>query len=178
MAFQGQAVCTEWYLSAFNKLRIRKGRLTLPRMAIRSFYQLESRYHPAKSSFRFKPLECRSTCSTTSFNLTPSSFCPTTGSWNWYFKTLPSLKLISRVDGSVLERGSCLTVTLTVERAAGGRRERKRRGVLAWRAKGLKEAVRVVRWVVFILEDWSLRGELREFEYELSEGGDDSCECK
>jgi hypothetical protein len=52
-----------------------------------------------------------------------------------------------------LKRGSCLTVTLTVERAGGGRRERKRRGVLAWRAKGLKEAVREVRWVVFIFEN-------------------------
>jgi hypothetical protein len=91
------------------------------------------------------------TCSTTSFNLTVFCFCLGTGSWNRYFKTLPSLKPISSVEGSVLEHGSCFTVTLTLERTAGGSSERTRRGVLACQAKGLKDAAREVRCVVFVL---------------------------
>ena len=42
-------------------------------------------------------------------------------------------------------------MTLTVERAEGGRSERNRRGVLACRAKGLNDVDTEVKCFVFIL---------------------------
>lgn len=65
----------------------------------------------------------------------------------------PSMNPISRVAGVVRaeERGKRVVLMAMRDRAAGGRRERIRRGVLACEEKGERVVVREVRYLVFIL---------------------------